>query len=498
MDTAIQSNKYNKYLIIVSGIVILVGLYAISLYSYLLYHSFIEIFSIIVAAGIFMVAWNSRKFLDNNYLLFIGIAYMFIAFLDLIHTLVYKGMGVFPGFGSNLATQLWIFPRYVESLSLLIAVFFINRKLRSNYLFLGYGIIIVVFLLSVFYWKIFPDCFIEGSGLTPFKIISEYIISIILLTTIFLLIRRRKDFNKTVFRLIIAAIAITIFEEMAFTLYSDVYGVSNLIGHYLKLVSFYLIYKAIIETGLVKPFNLLFRKLKKSEEALRKKSNRLELVNKELESFAYSVSHDLRAPLRSIDGFSQALKEDYNDKLDDEGKDFINRIRSSTQRMGKLIDDLLILSRITRKEVKYENVDLSNLTNEIAKDLKAIYPERDVEFTIAPQLTASADSGLMRIVLNNLLDNAFKFTGRIKKALIELGITNIDGKKTYFVKDNGVGLDMAYVHKIFAPFQRLHSAAEFEGTGIGLATVQRIISLHNGDIRVEGKKGEGATFYFTI
>ena len=498
MDTAVQSNKYNKYLIIVPGIIILVGLYAISLYSYLLYHSFIEIFSIIVAAGIFMVAWNSRKFLDNNYLLFIGIAYMFIAFLDLIHTLAYKGMGVFPGFGSNLATQLWIFPRYVESLSLLIAVFFINRKLRSNYLFLGYGIIIVVFLLSVFYWKIFPDCFIEGSGLTPFKIISEYIISIILLITIFLLIRRRKDFNKTVFRLIIAAIAITIFEEMAFTLYSDVYGVSNLIGHYLKLVSFYLIYKAIIETGLVKPFNLLFRKLKKSEEALREKSNRLELVNKELESFAYSVSHDLRAPLRSIDGFSQALKEDYNDKLDDEGKDFINRIRSSTQRMGKLIDDLLILSRITRKEVKYENVDLSNLANEIAKDLKAIDPERDVEFTIAPQLTASADTGLMRIVLNNLLDNAFKFTGRRKKALIELGITNIDGKKTYFVKDNGVGLDMAYVQTIFAPFQRLHSAAEFEGTGIGLATVQRIISLHNGDIRAEGKKGAGATFYFTI
>ncbi len=498
MDTAVQSNKYNKYLIIVSGIVILAGLYAISLYSYLLYHSFIEIFSIIVAAGIFMVAWNSRKFLDNNYLLFIGIAYMFIAFLDLIHTLAYKGMGVFPGFGSNLATQLWIFPRYVESLSLLIAVFFINRKLRSNYLFLGYGIIIVVFLLSVFYWKIFPDCFIEGSGLTPFKIISEYIISIILIITIFLLIRRRKDFNKAVFRLIIAAIAITIFEEMAFTLYSDVYGVSNLIGHYLKLVSFYLIYKAIIETGLVKPFNLLFRKLKKSEEALREKSNRLELVNKELESFAYSVSHDLRAPLRSIDGFSLALKEDYNDKLDDEGKDFINRIRSSTQRMGKLIDDLLILSRITRKEVKYENVDLSNLANEIAKDLKAIDPERDVKFTIAPQLTASADTGLMRIVLNNLLDNAFKFTGRRKKALIELGITNIDGKKTYFVKDNGVGLDMAYAQKIFAPFQRLHSAAEFEGTGIGLATVQRIISLHNGDIRAEGKKGAGTTFYFTI
>ena len=265
-----------------------------------------------------MIAWNSRKFLDNNYLLFIGIAYIFIALLDLIHTLAYTGMGVFPGYGTNLTAQLWIFTRYIESISLVVAIFFIDRKLKHNFIFLGYSLVLIIFFLSLFYWNIFPDAFIEGVGLTSFKVISEYIISSILLVSILLLFRKRAEFNKTVFKLIVASLIITIFAEMAFTLYKDAYGLFNQIGHYFKIVSFYLIYKAIIETGLVKPFDLLFRKLKKSEQALKEKSTRLEFVNKELGSFAYSVSHDLRAPLRSIDGFSRILLEDYKYKLLDE------------------------------------------------------------------------------------------------------------------------------------------------------------------------------------
>ncbi len=490
--------KKNEFLVYVFGIITLAGLYIISLYSYLLYHSFIEIFSIIIAAGIFMVTWNTRKHLDNSYLLFIGIAYIFVAFLDTLHTLAYKGMGVFPGYGSNLATQLWIFARYIESFSLLLAVFFINKRLRVGYVFLGYGIIVLFFLLSVFYWNIFPVCFVEGTGLTLFKIISEYIISGILLVSILFLIKERKQFGKSVFRLVIASIIITIFSELAFTLYTDVYGLFNLIGHIFKVISFYLIYKAIIETGLVRPSDLLFRKLKKSEESLKAKSEMLEKVNEELKSFSYSVSHDLRAPLRSIDGFSQALSEDYSDKLDEQGKDFIRRIRSSAQNMGRLINDLLTLSRIARKEAKYQEVDLSKLASEIADELITLHPERKVEFKITPKLSATADIGLAKIALKNLIDNAFKFTGKKEEALIEFGIKDSNGKKVYYVKDNGIGIDMEYSKKIFAPFQRLHSESEFEGTGIGLATVLRIINLHNGTIWVESEKGKGATFYFTL
>ena len=251
------------------GFSILFGLYLTSLYSYLLFHSLAEIFSIIIACGIFMIAWNSRRFLDNHYLLFIGIAYLFVGGLDLVHTLAYKGMGVFSGYDANLPTQLWIAARYLQSISLLLAPLWIGRKLKINPMLLAYGAVIALLLLALFPWQIFPDCFMEGRGLTPFKKISEYILSLILMTAIVLLVQRRKEFDDIVFQLLNWSILTTIAAELAFTFYVSVYGLSNLVGHLFKVVSFYLIYKALIETGLVRPYDLLFRNLKKSEEALR-------------------------------------------------------------------------------------------------------------------------------------------------------------------------------------------------------------------------------------
>jgi PAS domain S-box-containing protein len=247
----------------------LVGLYLSSLYNYLLFHSIAELFSIIIACGIFMIAWNSRQFIRNNYLLFIGVAYLFVGGLDLVHTLGYKGMAIFRGHDTNLATQLWIAARYVESLSLLIAPLFFRRRLRTNLILLGYSAVFVLLLASIFYWKIFPFCFVEGTGLTPFKKVSEYIISLILLTSIALLFKNRQEFDRTVLRWVIGSIILTVASELCFTFYIDAYGVSNLIGHYFKILSFYFIYKAIIETGLVKPYDLLFRDIKRSEERYR-------------------------------------------------------------------------------------------------------------------------------------------------------------------------------------------------------------------------------------
>jgi hypothetical protein len=265
----------DKLVIIISGIFILLGLYLLSIYNYLLFHSIAEIFSVIIACGIFMVAWNSRRFLDNNYLLFLGIAYLFIAGLDLVHTLGYKGMAIFKGYDTNLATQLWIAARYMESLSLLIAPLFSGRAIRIRLIF---AIYIGVFFLSVgsIFGNIFPTCFVEGTGLTLFKKISEYIISCILIWAIILLFQKRKEFDEGVFKILIASIAVTITSELAFTFYIHAYGLSNLIGHILKIISFYLIYKAIIETGLVRPYDLLFRNLKKSEEDLRYERDNLQ------------------------------------------------------------------------------------------------------------------------------------------------------------------------------------------------------------------------------
>ena len=224
----------------------------------------------------------------------------------------------------------------------------------------------------------------------------------------------------------------------------------------------------------------------------------LEDANKELEAFSYSVSHDLRAPLRSIDGFSQALLKDYNGVLDEQGKDFLNRVRSASQKMATLIDDMLNLSRISRSEFHYEKVDLSLIAREIADDLQKTNPDRRVEFIITDGLIDTGDLHLLRIGLENLLGNAWKYTGKNPAARVEFSATQIDGKKNYYVRDNGVGFDMAYAGKLFGAFQRLHSMAEFEGTGIGLATVQRIIHRHGGHVRGEGKVNEGATFFFTL
>lgn len=266
----IRSFFKKNYLSFIFGLISIIVLYFISLYSYLLYHSFAELFSIIIAFGIFIIAWNSKKFLDNNYLLFVGIAYLFVALLDLFHTLAYEGIGIFTGFAeSNLATQLWISARYLESISLFLALFFITRRLNYKLQFICYLMVTTLILLSIFYWKIFPAAFIEGSGLTTFKIVSEYIISFILAAAIFFLYLYRKEFSRPVFMLIIASLVITILSELSFTLYTDVYGFFNQLGHFFKLISFFLIYKAIIETGFSQPFDLLFFKLKQSEKDIK-------------------------------------------------------------------------------------------------------------------------------------------------------------------------------------------------------------------------------------
>jgi len=224
----------------------------------------------------------------------------------------------------------------------------------------------------------------------------------------------------------------------------------------------------------------------------------LSVVNMELESFSYSVSHDLRAPLRSIDGFSLALLEDYEDKLDLKGKDFLHRVRAAAQNMAVLIDDLLKLSQVTRSEMRLDNVDMSSLAHSIADSLQKSAPERCVTFLIQDGLRAKGDRNLLEMALVNLIENALKFSSGQTDAQIEFGSRETDGKPTYFVRDNGVGFDMTYVDQLFGAFQRLHSTKEFPGSGIGLATVQRIIHRHGGRVWAEGAVNKGATFYFTL
>jgi len=238
--------------------------------------------------------------------------------------------------------------------------------------------------------------------------------------------------------------------------------------------------------------------LEERNEALRRNAAELVAANTELDAFAYSVSHDLRAPLRSIDGFSQVLLEDYSAQLDEAGRDSLQRVRAASQRMATLIDDLLKLARFARSEMRTEAVDLSKIAQDIAADLQRSTPERQVEFAIAPGLEARGDVRLLRVALENLLRNSWKYTAKQPRPRIEFGSVQENGERVFRVRDNGAGFDMQYADKLFGVFQRLHSAADFEGTGVGLATVRRIITRHGGRIWAEGVVDQGATFYFTL
>jgi hypothetical protein len=251
-------------------------LYLASRYSYLFFHTVAELFSVIIAIGIFVIVWNVRRFVDNNYFLLIGIAYLFVGVLDVLHMLAYKGMGVFPGRGANLPTQLWIASRYLQALSLVIAPLSLKRTLKPPAVFWMFLLVTGLLISSIFAWNIFPVSYREGVGLTTFKKASEYVISAMLVAAAVLLMRRRDEFDAGVLRRLVLSVIATVAAELLFTFYIGVYDLSNLVGHYCKILSFYFMYEAVIRTALVDPHILLYRKLKQSEEALREERNRLQ------------------------------------------------------------------------------------------------------------------------------------------------------------------------------------------------------------------------------
>jgi two-component system, sensor histidine kinase and response regulator len=253
----------------------------------------------------------------------------------------------------------------------------------------------------------------------------------------------------------------------------------------------------------------VFVELYRAQQELRRYRSRLEMlveerttaltaINRELEAFSYSVSHDLRAPLLAFDGLSQTLLEDYGDQLDSRATDYLTRMRGASQRMTSVFDGLQTLFRLTSGEVHREQLDITELAKEIVDEIKGVNPDHNVRFEIAPKMTASGDKRLVRILLANLLNNACKFTSLTSSPRIEVGTELVDGESRIFVRDNGAGFDMIYAHRLFGAFQRLHSQSEFPGAGIGLATARRIVNRHGGRIWAEGAIGEGATFYFVI
>ena len=272
----------------------LAALYLTSLYSFLLFHALAEGFAIVVACGLFMVAWNTRHLVENHYLLFLGIAFPYVALLDLLHTLAYQGMSVFPGFGADLPTQLWVAGRYLETLALLAAPVYLRRRFNPWVMAAVMGLITGLVTASIFWWRIFPTCYSAETGLTPFKATSEYLISGLLLVAAWLIYRRRAELGPRVFRLMLGAVVCTIIAELLFTLYVSVYGLSNLAGHFFKIAAYFLVYKAIIESSLTRPYETLFRDLKQRESALAESEERLRTLVRDTASVIVFLDPDLR------------------------------------------------------------------------------------------------------------------------------------------------------------------------------------------------------------
>ena len=368
-----------------------VVLYLLSNFNYLLFHTVSELFSIVIAFGLFLIAWNGRGYSEHGYLTHLGIAYFFIALLDLLHTLSYKGIAIFPG-PNDFATELWIATRYLESITLLLILFFAKRSPEyKRYIatFLLYTAVTAAVISSIFILQIFPVCFIEGQGLTPFKKISEYIISALLAGAGVIIFLRRRNFEKRVYRFLLWSIVLTICSELAFTFYIDKYGLSNFIGHLFKVGSFYLIYKAIIETAFKKPVDLLFQRLQQSSW--------------EKDRIFSIIGHDLKNPVSGIETSSDLLLKEYNTFSNEEIKDFLSLIRKSARVSTRLLDNLLLWARVQtgKMEADPEVCPLRDIVSANIGLYSTNAKQKDISIrnAIPAELSVYADMAMLDLVV---------------------------------------------------------------------------------------------------
>ena len=500
-----------KYGLGIVALAVFAGLHATTFYNYLVFHTIVEVFAIVVACGIFMLAWNSRVVSQNRYLLFLGVAYLFVGGLDLVHTLAYEGLGIFPGPSTNLATQLWVSARYMESFSLLLAPLLAAKRLRAGVVFACFALVTALLLLSILQWDIFPVCFDEGSGLTAFKKASEGVISALLIASVVLLWRRRGQFDRDVLRMIVASILLTVASELSFTLYRDAYDIANEIGHLLKLASFYLIYRAVIQTGIRKPYAMLLRDLKKSNEVLESK-------NRELQTFARILRHDLGNPLFSVEAFAKSIADRCRraggttegaaggpgrearllSVLRDDIPRSVDSIQSSVTMMKRLLEGLRQIADVGYLPMHMGRVDMNELVREIAEALRPKLTAGRASLTVGELPACAGDVVQLSEVFSNLLDNAIKYLDPHRPGEIRVSGQSVDGMSVYCVEDNGIGIVPEQQERVFDMFHRAHPDEVTQGEGLGLSIVQRLVERHRGRIWLESEPGRGSRFFVSL
>ncbi len=485
-----------------AALVLFAGLYAAQTYSYLLFHTLVEVFAISVAAALFMLAWNSRRFADGHFLLWIGIGYLFVGMLDLVHTLAYRGMGVFDDLGTDPATQLWIAARFMQAFVLLTAPVFVTRKLRGRLAFGGFFAVTTLVVLSIFAWDIFPTAYDDAAGaLTTFKVVSEYVICGILLLAVVGMLAQREHLDGKMLTLLVGSIMATFVAELSFTLYADPFGVANLIGHFLKLIAFYLIYKAVVEAGLRRPYETLFRDLKRREEQLERSQDDLEALNETLEQRVAERT----AQARALAGELARAESRERERLAGILHDDLQQILAATRMRVKMastspesceellgaadehLSEAIEMSRCLAVEVSpaiVRDQGLGDALHWLARHMRERHElSVEIETTGHVGLGNPDVEALVFRVVRELLFNVVKHSGVTTASVC----ARMDGDAglCITVSDDGCGFDAEALERD-------------GGAGFGLGSVRNRMEMLGGSCDIDSEPGEGTRVMMVV
>jgi len=487
-----------RSLIAVTTVILLcaLGLFWLSLDNYLLFHSLAEFFSVAIAAGVFMVAWNARHLVEKPMLVHLGIAYLCIGFLDLFHTLSYQGMGVFTDY-DYYANQVWIAARYVEAGAILSFAIFGERQLRRYYLsFIGHATLSSALLVSIFIIPVFPVCYIPGAGQTAFKIISEYLIILTLLAAL-LIFRRRLTLRTHFQQLLFWSILATIASELAFTLYVDNYGLSNLIGHYLKIASFVLLYLSLVREAIRNPIQIFYNRLERTTRELR-------AANDSKNQLFSIIGHDLKNSLNSALNISDLLLK-HPDQIDiagEEGRSMLSMINSSSRNTNEILENLLAWGRSETGilEPVLKAFDADQLLRLVEDHQRGFASAKSIEIGLEADenLYVVGDKDMIQTCLRNLAANGIKFTPPGGRVFLR---ARRNGTEVIFeVEDTGLGIPNEELSRLLHPsgIARRRGTANEKGVGLGLRVTIGFLKKHSAELRIESEEDRGSRFWFSL